>query len=83
MLEFIIMIIGAILTIVMINAAFRLGNRIAVATEASALHTAGLFRSLSPEAQIRASRSIDAELEAAHPRPRTSNVGRVDAASTF
>jgi len=37
MLEFIIAIIGLICAIMMINAAFRLGNRVAIATEASQL----------------------------------------------
>jgi hypothetical protein len=54
MFEFIIAIIGLIFTIMMINAAFRLGNRVAVATEASQLLLQALYDSMSEEAKERA-----------------------------
>jgi hypothetical protein len=49
MLEFIIAIIGLICAIMMINAAFRLGNRVAIATEASQLLLQALYDSMSEE----------------------------------
>jgi hypothetical protein len=67
-IKLIFWIIGSILFIKMINSAFRLASRIAVATEASALHTAALFKTLSPKAQARANDAIDqvfAEVNAA------------------
>jgi hypothetical protein len=54
MLEFIIAIIGLICAIMMINAAFRLGNRVAIATEASQLLLQALYDSMSEEAKDRA-----------------------------
>lgn len=76
MIELIILIISAILTITMINAAFRLGNRVAVATETSAIHLAALYNTLSPEAKARA----DAELRRII---RDTKKRRVDTTSTF
>jgi len=58
MFYLILSIIGLILTIKMINDAFRLGNRIAVATETTALHAAALYNALTPEAKARAGAEI-------------------------
>jgi hypothetical protein len=58
MFAFILAIIGMICTIMMINAAFRLGNRIAVASEATALSTAALYHALTPEAKARADEAL-------------------------
>jgi hypothetical protein len=54
MFELIIAIIGLICTIMIINAAFRLGSRVAVATEASQLLLQALYDSMSEEAKDRA-----------------------------
>jgi hypothetical protein len=74
--------VGMILLWRMMNLAFALGSRIAVATETTALHMAALFKTLSPEAQARANAAIDqvyAEVNAA----KKPGARRVDVASTF
>jgi hypothetical protein len=81
-------IIGVIMLWRMINLAFALGTRIAVASETTALHMAALFKTLSPEAQARANAAFEhivAETRAAPvaAKPRSNTTRRVDATSTF
>jgi hypothetical protein len=58
MIELILWIIGMLLMWAMINHGFRIANRIAIATERSALHTFALYNALTPEAKAR----IDVEI---------------------
>jgi hypothetical protein len=67
-IEVILLIVGTIMTIMMINAAFRLGNRIADAAEATALSTAALYHALSPEAKARADAALGAKAQAIEER---------------
>jgi hypothetical protein len=77
MIELILFVIGAILTIKMINAAFRLGQRNVVASEAAALSLTVLVAALSPDARARADETlarVRAESAAPPPaKPRTHN----------
>ena len=59
MVELIFLIAGLILLCGAIGHGFRLANRIAVASETSAIHLAALFKSLSPEAQARANAAVN------------------------
>ena len=74
MITFILSIIAMVMTILMINAAFRLGNRIAVASETTALSMAALCEALTPEARQRADEAL-ARLtrEAKAPKGRKSD----------
>lgn len=84
-MDFIMWIIGIISMIQlwrMINLAFTLGTRIAVASEATAMHVAALYNTLSPEAKARANAAIERIVAEATPAPK-SNKRRVDATSTF
>jgi hypothetical protein len=56
--EFILFVIGAILTMKMISNAFRLGHRIANATEGTAKMCAVLYANLPPEAKERGDRYL-------------------------
>jgi uncharacterized membrane protein len=48
------LIIGAVIVIMLVNAAFRTAERITVATETTAITMASLYAALSPEARARA-----------------------------
>lgn len=59
MVELIFLTAVLILLCGAISHGLSIANRIAVASETSAIHLAALFKSLSPEAQARANAAID------------------------
>ena len=59
MVELIFLIAVLILLCGAISQGLRLANRIAVASETSAIQLAALFKSLSPEAQARANAAVN------------------------
>jgi hypothetical protein len=58
-MDFILWFISSVMLCAMITHGFRIANRIAVASESSAITLAALFKTLSPEAQAKANAAID------------------------
>jgi hypothetical protein len=83
MIELILWIIGMLMLWAMINHGFRIANRIAIATETSALHTAALYNALTPEAKARIDLELARQAEQREAAARRNSKRRVDTASTF
>jgi hypothetical protein len=78
LLNLIFWIIGVIMLWRMIRLAFSLGNRIAVASEATAMAASAFYANLTPEARTKADQYLR---DLAAPPPAIKQ--RVDTASTF
>ena len=83
MIDVILWLISMILLWQMIRYGFRLAERIAVATEASALATSALYNALTPEAKQRIDLELARQAEQAEAAKRSNGKRKVDAASCF
>jgi len=82
-IEFILWFIGMIMLWQMIRHGFRIAERIATATEASALATSALYNALTPEAKARIDVELARQAEEREAAKRSNGKRRVDAAACF